>query len=164
MKNIFIFTFLLLFSFNTYAFEVYGLKSGMTKTEFYELTDCQAGVDKYNRENSYSTAYLSWCLDSSIRLDYFNDISPTIFYQWTHEEKLWRVSLRHTKRKDILQGIAYKRAIQKAHPGMDILESSSTSQYGTTEFLTVTYIDDSLSESSIDHYVNIYLEDLNNKK
>ena len=156
---------LLLFSgFNLSAFEVYGLKSGMTKTEFYELTGCQAAVEKYNRENTYTKATLKWCFDGSLSLDYFEDINPSVFFQWTHEDKLWRVSLQHRKPSGILKGIAFKKAVQEAHPGMEVVESSSTNQYGTVEYLIVTYIDESLSNSSINHYTKSFLEELNNKK
>ena len=146
------------------AFEVYGFKSGMTKTEFYELTNCQAAVDQFNIEYTYTKVELTSCFDGSLKPDYFEDIVPTVLFQWTHEDKLWRVSLQHVKRSGILQGIAYRRAVEEAHPGVDIVESSKTSKYGTTEYLTVNYIDESLSNNSIDHYAKNYLEELNNKK
>ena len=65
----------ILFTNSLSAFEVYGIKSGMTKEEYYAAVDCQAGVDKYNvgKTGKYDTkASLDWCEDSSLRdLPYF---------------------------------------------------------------------------------------------
>ena len=163
----------LLFSaFYLSAFEIYGLKGGMTKAEFYELTDCQAFVDQYNKDNppgkrataknidfcEYGIGYYS--AGDSNKLPLFRNIKPSIYLQWTHDDKLWRVSVRHTKpeKLGILQGIAYERAIRESHPGMEIKESSYKSQYVDIDYFTVTYIDDAVSEESIKHYVNQYLD------
>ena len=163
----------LLFSaFCLSAFEVYGLKGGMTKTEFYELTACQAFVDQYNKDNppgkretlkdisfcEYGIGYYS--VGSVKKVPLFRNVKPSIYLQWTHDDKLWRVSVKHTKpeKVGILQGIAFERAVRESHPGMEIVESSYNSQYVNLDYLTVNYIDDALSDMSIKHYMNQYLE------
>ena len=157
----------ILFTNYVNAFEVYGIKSGMAKDEFYSQVDCQAGVDKYNSEltSSYSTrAKLSWCEDGSIDLPYFEGVFPDRFMEWTHDDRLWRLQIRVRKTSEIIQGLAQQKAFQAAFPGMEIIESSTTSQYGTSNFMSVLFIDDALFQESLDHYEKEYLEKFNTKK
>ncbi len=156
-----------LFSNSLNAFEVYGIKSGITKEEYYALVDCQAEVDKYNSEltSSYSTrAKLSWCEDASLDLAYFEGMYPGRFMQWTHDNRLWRLQIRVTKRSGIIEGLGQKRGMEAAFPGKEIIESSSTSQYGTTEYMSIMFIDDKLFQESLKHYKDAYLERFNIKK
>lgn len=157
----------ILFTNSVNAFEVYGIKSGITKDEFYSLVGCQAVVDKYNSEltSSYSTkAKLSWCQDGSLDLPYFEGMYPDRFMQWTHDDRLWRLQIRVRKTSGIIQGLAQQKAFQAAFPGMEIIESSSTSQYGTTNYMSVMLIDDALFQESLDYYEKDYLEKFNTKK
>jgi len=160
------------------AFDIYGLKSGMTKTEFYEMTNCQAFVDNYNlKKSSYSdTRDLTYCLDvpklwgsdhesyGHESMPYFDGIEPSIDLEWTHDDKLWRVQITDTVPKGILKSIAFKQAFTEAFPGIEIQESSSTSQYGTTNRLTVVYIDSTVFDQSVSFYKNEYLNALKNKQ
>lgn len=160
------------------AFDIYGLKSGMTKTEFYEMTNCQAFVDNYNlKKSSYSdTRDLTYCLEvpklwgsdhesyGHESMPYFDGIEPSIDLEWTHDDKLWRVQITDTVPKGILKSIAFKQAFAEAFPGIEIQESSSTSQYGTTNRLTVVYIDSTVSDQSVSFYKNEYLNELKNKQ
>ena len=168
MRNIFVFIPLLLFSFNTYAFEVYGLKSGITKTEFYELTNCQAYIDQYNIDNPpsrYSPARTkNYCINNIIGaiadtdLDYFEGIANSLIYtEWTHENKLWRIQIFYFKPGGILQGLAFMRALEEAFPGKEITEDSKGRQ-------VITFVDDTLSNGAIDHYKKQSLEKINYKK
>jgi hypothetical protein len=159
-------------------FEIYGLKSGITKTQFYELTNCQAFIDNHKaKKSSYQDAYkLEDCLDvpklwGSDHSDYghtsmpfFDGIEPDFALEWTHDDKLWRVQLQSRVPSGILQKIAFKDAFSKAYPGQDILESSSTDKYGTKHYLNVVFTDSTLSAISMKHYHNKYLSELNNKK
>ena len=157
----------ILFTNSVSAFEVYGIKSGITKDEFYSVVDCQANVDKYNSEltSSYSAkASLSWCQDGSIDIPYFEGVYPGRFMQWTHDDRLWRLQIRVTKNGGIIQGLAQKSAFQAAFPGMEIIESSSTSQYGTTNYMSIMFIDDAVFQESLDYYEKDYLEKFNTKK
>ena len=159
-------------------FEIYGLKSGITKTEFYELTNCQAFIDNQKvKKSSYQDAYeLKDCLDvpklwgsdhasyGYQSMPYFDGIEPDFGLEWTHDDKLWRVQLQSRVRGGILQKGAFKDAFSKAYPGKDIQESSSTDQYGTTQYLNVVFTDSTLSAISTKHYQDKYLSELNNKK
>ena len=159
-------------------FEIYGLKSGMTKAEYYELTNCQAFVDNFNAKKSrYQDAKdLTACLDvpktfgsehaeyGHESMAYFDGIGPDLGLSWTHDDRLWRVQIQETVPSGILQEIGFRRAFQDAFPALEVQESSSTSQYGTTEYLTVMFIDSDLSEVSVEHYQAEYLKKLNNKK
>jgi hypothetical protein len=180
MKNILVFIIISLMSVAAYSseFEVYGLKSGITKTEFYELTKCQEFIDTYNTKNPpsrYSPAKeLSYCLQAPYNsgntgeYEYANlsffAIEPSLSLAWTHDDKLWRVTATYEKASGILEGISYAMAVTQAHPGMDVKESSVRGEYGTKEYLTVHYIDDALSDNSVNHYLEIYLTKINNKK
>ena len=180
MRNILVFIIISLVSVTAHSseFEVYGLKSGITKTEFYELTKCQEFIDTYN-EKSPPTRYspakeLSYCLEAPYNsrntgnYEYANlpffAIEPVLSLAWTHDDKLWRVVVQHQKPSGILEGIAYAMAVSQAHPGMDIKESSVRGEYSTKEYLTVTYIDNALSDNSINHHLSEYLTKINNKK
>lgn len=177
MKNL-LFLPLLFLTVYLPAFDIYGLKSGMTKTEFYEMTNCQAFVDNYNlKKSSYSdTQDLTYCLEvpklwgsdhesyGHESMPYFDGIEPSISLEWTHDDKLWRVQLTDVIPSGILQSIAFKQAFAEAFPGMEIQESSSTTQYGTTNRLTVVYIDSTLSDQSVSFYKNEYLNELKNKQ
>tara|TARA_Y100001970_G_C13756144_1_gene613414 strand:+ start:117 stop:611 length:495 start_codon:yes stop_codon:yes gene_type:complete len=152
-----------LFSNSLNAFEVYGIKSGITKEEYYALVDCQAAVDKYNSEltSSYAKrARLSWCEDTSLDLAYFEGMYPGRFMQWTHDNRLWRLQIRVVKRSGIIEGLGQKRAMEAAFPEKEIIESSS----GTTEYMSVMFIDDKLFQESLKHYKDTYLERFNIKK
>ena len=180
MKKILIFIILTMATLTVHSteFEIYGLKSGITKTEFYELTKCQEFIDTYNAKktpSTYSPAKgLSYCLQAPYNslntgeyayanLPFFG-IEPTVSLKWTHDERLWRVSLNYEKPKGILEGIAYQRAVQEAHPGMDIVESTVNGQYSNKDYLTVNYIDGPLSDSSIEHQFGLYSAKINDKK
>lgn len=170
MKKL-IFLPLLFSAFYLSAFELYGLKSGMTKDEFYELTNCQAYIDNYNSTKStYSDAKsLESCYSNIIGavengLNYFEGVLPRIYLDWTHDDRLWRADFTYFKKKGILQGIAFKEALQNAHPGKEIKETSTTSSYGTTEYLNVIYIDQALSDASINFYTEEFSKTIKNKK
>lgn len=177
MKNL-LFLPLLFLTVYLPAFDIYGLKSGMTKTEFYEMTNCQAFVDNYNlKKSNYSdTQDLTYCLEvpklwgsdhesyGHESMPYFDGIEPSINLEWTHDDKLWRVQITDTVPKGILTSIAFKQAFAEAFPGIEIQESSSTSQYGTTNRLTVVYIDSTVSDQSVSFYKNEYLNELKNKQ
>ena len=159
-------------------FEIYGLKSGITKTEFYELTNCQAFIDNQKvKKSSYDSDYeLKDCLGipklwgsdhakyGHKSMPYFDDIKPDFGLEWTHDDKLWRVQLQSRVPGGILQKVAFTDAFSKAYPGQDIQESSSTDKYGTTHYLNVVFTDDTLSAISTKHYHDKYLSELNNKK
>tara|TARA_B100000401_G_C52463894_1_gene557820 strand:+ start:115 stop:621 length:507 start_codon:yes stop_codon:yes gene_type:complete len=156
-----------LFSNSLNAFEVYGIKSGITKDEYYALVDCQANVDKYNegKTGRYDVkASLSWCEDKSLDLPYFEGMYPDRFMQWTHDNRLWRLQIRVRKVSGIIEELAQKRAMEAAFPRKEIIESSTTSQYGTTEYMSVMFIDDKLFQESLKFYKDIYLEKFNIKK
>ena len=158
----------ILFTNSLSAFEVYGIKSGMTKEEYYAAVDCQAGVDKYNvgKTGKYDTkASLDWCEDSSLRdLPYFEGMYPGRFLEWTHDDRIWRLHIRVTKSDGIISGIAQRNAMEKAFPGKEITESSSTSKYGTTEYLSIFFIDNKVFQESLNHYEKKYLDLFNTKK
>lgn len=157
----------ILFTNSVSAFEVYGIKSGITKDEFYSLVDCQANVDKYNSElpSKYSTtAKLSWCQDKSLDLPYFEGVYPDRLMQWTHDDRLWRFQIRVIKHSGIIQGLAQKSAFQAAFPEMEIIETSSTNKYGTTNYMSIMFIDDAVFQESMNYYEKDYLEKFNTKK
>ncbi len=178
MKNILVFIIIALASVATHSseFEVYGLKSGITKTEFYQLVNCQEFITNYNEKKSQylDSKNLTHCLTAPYNrsntgeYEYANlpffAIEPTLSLAWTHDDKLWRVVVQHQKPSGILEGIAYARAVSEAHPGMEIKEVSVRGEYSTKEYLTVTYIDNALSDNSINHYKSKYLTEINNKK
>ena len=140
--------------------------------------NCQAFVDNYNlKKSSYSdTRDLTYCLEvpklwgsdhesyGHESMPYFDGIEPSIDLEWTHDDKLWRVQITDTVPKGILKSIAFKQAFAEAFPGIEIQESSSTSQYGTTNRLTVVYIDSTVSDQSVSFYKNEYLNELKNKQ
>ena len=157
----------ILFTSSLSAFEVYGIKSGMTKEEYYAAVDCQANVDKYNegKTGRYDTkASLSWCEDTSLDLPYFEGMYPSRFLKWTHDDRIWRLHIRVRKNDGIIAGVAQRNAMQKAFPGKEITETSTTSQYGTTEYLSVLFIDNKVFQESLNHYEKDYLEKFNTKK
>ena len=160
-------TLAILFTNSAIAFEVYGIKSGVTKDEYYELVGCQAAVDEYNvdKTSTYAVkASLSWCQDGSIDLPYFEDVYPNKFMQWTHDDRLWRLQIRVLKRSGIIEGVAQELAMKEAFPGSEIVESSTSSQYGTTDYMSILFIDDKIFQESLDHYQKEYLEKFNTKK
>ena len=157
----------ILFTNSASAFEVYGIKSGITKDGYYELVGCQAAVDEYNvdKTSKYSTkATLSWCQDGSLAVPYFEGVYPGRFMEWTHDDRLWRLQIRVVKSSGLIEALAQKFAMQKAFPGSDIVESSTSSQYGTTDYMSILFIDDELFQESLDHHQKEYLEKFNTKK
>lgn len=167
------------FACNVYAFEVYGLKSGMTKSEYYELTDCQAYVDNYNSKKSkYSEKEdLKRCLSAPSSnltskhpeygysyMPYFDDIEPKLSLSWTHDDRLWRVQVTSVLPGGILPKIAFRKAFAEAFPGKEIKESEEIGQYSTTEYLTVMFIDNEISDESIEHHYKKFLLTLNKNK
>ena len=136
-----------------------------------KLNSPKTFIDNYNSTKStYSDAKTLGSCDSNIigsverELEYFEGVSPSIYLDWTHDDRLWRADFTYFKRKGILQGIAFKKAVQNAHPGKEIKETSSTSSYGTTEYLNVIYIDQALSDASINFYTEEFSKAVNNKK
>jgi hypothetical protein len=97
-------------------------------------------------------------------MPYFDDVSPDVSLEWTHDDRLWRVALTAVVPSGILENIAFRNAFSDAFPGKEIKESSSTNKYGTKKYLTVFFIDDSLSDQSTNHYYSKYLTEFNNKK
>ena len=180
IRIIFILSMIAPFGVLAEPFEIYGLKSGITKTEFYELTKCHEFIAAYNTKKPptrYTVAKeLSHCLDvpklwgsdhasyGYQSMPYFDGIQPKFGLEWTHDDKLWRVQLQGTVRGGILQKGAFKDAFSKAYPGKDIQESSSTNEYGTTHYLNVVFTDSTLSAISTKYYRDKYLSELNNKK
>jgi len=159
-------------------FEIYGLKSGMTKTEFYELTNCQAFIDNFEvkKKSDEWSLYLTDCLNAPSpgssdneysgykSMPYFDDIEPDVALDWTHDNKLWRVQLISRVPDGILQNIAFRNAFSQAYPGKDIQESSSTVVNRTINYLSVVFIDSALSAISEKYYQDKYLSELNNRK
>ena len=155
--------FTILFTNSASAFEVYGLKSGMTKDEFKVATNCTADLAEYNKR-AEASRYLdtkdeNYCLDAPRGLSYWKGIKPSVSPKWTHDDKLWRVGLTYTvPQKGILQKIAFRQAVEEANQGIDIQEDSYTYSGNTTNYLIAVYIDKKLSNVSVKHYKDEYLE------
>ena len=153
----------ILFTNSLSAFEVYGLKSGMTKDEFKVATNCTADIAEYNKEaetNRYRDARdENYCLEAPKSLSYWKGIKPSVSTEWTHDDKLWRVGLTYVvPEKGILQKIAFRQAVEEANRGIDIQEDSYTYSSSTTNYLIAVYIDNKLSDVSVKHYKDEYLE------
>ena len=161
----------LLFSaFCLSAFEAYGLKSGITKTEFYELVNCQEFIDKYNTDNPssrYASAKeLNHCSNGAFRgtvlteeLDYFEGIpSVEITLLWNHEDRLYRIQLGFKQPlNDVIEFEAFQVAVKETFPDWEIIDTNDGR-------LTISKSDKDLFNESFAYYKKQSLEKINQKK
>ena len=161
----------LLFSaFYLSAFEVYGLKGGITKTEFYELVNCQEFIDKYNTDNppgtytSAKTLYHCWngayggkVLTSE--LAYFEGIpSVEIKLQWNHDDRLYLIQLSFVQPlHDNIEFMAFQEAVKETFPDWEIIDTNDGR-------MSITKSDRDLFNESFAYYKNQSLEKINQKK
>ena len=144
MKKI-ILPILLLVSFNSFAFEWHGFKSGMTQDEVKELT---------------STEYASSC-DWQCRKAYFEkrgvDSPPGLWqmgFSYTSESKLWRIQMDYFESSGP-RGVAQTRILQELFPDAELQNRSESSSYGSiNNFVTAMLIDKDLFEEDIERIYN----------
>ena len=143
MKKI-ILPILLLVSFNSFAFEWHGFKSGMTTVEVKELT---------------SSEYASSC-DWQCRKAYFEkrgaDAPPGLWqmsFSFTSESKLWRIQMDYLKSSGP-HGVAQTRILKELFPDVELQNKSESRSYGSTDYVVAMLVDNDLYEEDIERIYN----------
>ena len=143
MKKI-ILPILLLVSFNSFAFEWHGFKSGMTSDEVKELT---------------SAKYASSC-DWQCRKAYFEkrgtDAPPGLWqmsFSFTSESKLWRIQMNYLESGGP-SGVAQTRILQELFPDVELQKQSESTSYGSTDYVVAMLVDNDLFEEDIERIYN----------
>ena len=143
MKKI-ILPILLLVSFNSFAFEWHGFKSGMTADEVKELTFAE---------------YASSC-DWQCRQAYFKKrgtASPPRLWQmgfsFTSESKLWRIQMDYLESSGTY-GVAQTKSLKELFPDVELQNRSESTTYGSRDYVVAMLVDSDLFEEDIERIYN----------
>ena len=141
MKKI-LMMFMILASFEVFAFDYHGIKSGMSKEEVTSLTGC----------NKFYTC--SWEEVGADKV--FNSslgINPpslwSVNFSYTSEGALWRIALNF--REDAgAAGVAQVRALTELYPDAEPQSSSETIYSTRFDLITALIIDSGLFSSDVE--------------
>jgi hypothetical protein len=143
MKKI-ILPILLLVSFNSFAFEWHGFKSGMTVDEVKELT---------------SAKYASSC-DWQCKKAYFEkrgtDSPPSLWdmsFNFTSEAKLWRIQMNYIEAGGA-HAVAQTRILQELFPDVELQKRSESTSYSSTDYVVAMLIDNDLFVEDVERIYN----------
>jgi len=138
MHKIFLLT-LLTLSFNTFAFEWHGIKSGMSKEEVDAITGGKSGWQDVGEGEIFNTTM---------------GINPpnlfTVDFSYTSDDKLWRISLNFEKQSGA-RSIAQTRALNELY-GSYIERSVNYYSSYSMPCLVVMFIDDELFEQDAEKF------------
>jgi len=137
---------MLLTSFNTYAFEYHGIKSGTSSEEVKNLTGCERNYYCSLEEVGEGKVF-----NSSL------GINPpdlwSVSFSYTSEAKLWRIALSFREQSGAA-GVAQVRALTELYKDSELQNTSETIYSTTIETVIALIIDSGLFEADAEKIYN----------
>ena len=135
--------FLLSASLQAFAFDYHGIKSGMAANE----VNSQIGCTEYCSSIDYR----------QIETFFGEENRPpalwTMSFSYTSDDKLWRIQLSFIERSGT-GGVAQQRILAELYPDADLQKSSSSNEYGTTNFINALLVDNTLFKRDVEKIYN----------
>jgi len=138
VKKIIIALLLLMAVTNVQAFDYHGIKSGMSRSQVDALVDCK----------EYCSGWDYKQLETFFGKDKEPPALWEMYFSYTSDDKLWKIHLKFLDSGGPY-GAAQTRILSELYDDAELQKSSSSSSYGTTDYVNALIIDEALFDADV---------------